>query len=97
MIVDAGAIVLAGLEGVTSRSGCIAVSTERGRIRTDSWDEDTQMGVELRRSDCRDALCTVLTYQVSRRPLLPTQLWIVVLKSMEQALSNSLHQQDRLT
>ena len=41
MIVDAGAIVLAGLEAVAGRSGCVAVSAERRRIRTDPWDEDT--------------------------------------------------------
>ena len=41
VIVDAGAIVLAGLERVTRRSGCVAVSTERRRIRTDSWHKDT--------------------------------------------------------
>ena len=42
VIVDAGAIVLAGLEGVTSRSGCVAVGAESRRIRTDSWDEDAR-------------------------------------------------------
>ena len=41
VIVDAGAIVLAGLEGVAGRSGCVAVSAERRRIRTDPWHKDT--------------------------------------------------------